>query len=132
MGNPNPNQSGLIHWEKGQKPEGAGRPKGSKNRSTIFRQFMELHYVDPETKQKMVDPDTGEFVTNEQVIAMRMIGDAILGDKDARRDAFDGTYGKNPEIVLSDPDQADKLLNPERELTPDEATRIYLEETQKL
>jgi poly(3-hydroxybutyrate) depolymerase len=48
----------LIPFEKGESGNPNGRPKGSKNRSTIARRWMEVN-------QSLKNPLTSETETNE-------------------------------------------------------------------
>jgi hypothetical protein len=83
-------KGGEIHLlEKGETANPNGRPKGSKNRSTILRKWLE-------TKEKIKNPITGaeEQVTVEDAVILALIGKARKGDVAAIREILDTNYGK--------------------------------------
>jgi hypothetical protein len=83
-------KGGEIHLlEKGETANPYGRPKGSKNRSTILRKWLE-------TKEKIKNPITGaeEQVTVEDAVILALIGKARKGDVAAIREILDSNYGK--------------------------------------
>lgn len=100
-----------------------GRPKGSKNRKTLFRQFMFLDADDKDPNGNfIINPYTGERATNEHIIAMKAVLDAKNGDKDARRDSLDATYGKVPDIILDEQED-------EEDVNLDETDPVKLQES---
>jgi hypothetical protein len=89
------NEENLKSWSKGESGNPKGRPKGSKNRSTILRELTELRVKD-------VHPVTGEevWVTNEYRMAMAVIDKAIAkGDHQALNMIYDNIYGKQKDSV---------------------------------
>jgi len=83
-------KGGEIHLlEKGETANPNGRPKGSKNRSTILRKWLEA-------KEKIKNPITGaeEQVTVEDAVILALIGKARKGDVAAIREILDSNYGK--------------------------------------
>ena len=89
------NEENLRSWSKGESGNPKGRPKGSKNRSTILRELTELRVQD-------VHPVTGEeiWVTNEYRMAMAVIDKAIAkGDHQALNMIYDNIYGKQKDSV---------------------------------
>lgn len=75
-------------WEKGQSGNPNGRPKGSKNRSTIARYWMEV-------EQKLKNPLTGtdETMSQEDLMTLAMIKKAREGDVAAYKALMDSGYG---------------------------------------
>lgn len=66
---------------------GTGRPKGSKNRATVVREFMEAN-----TREK--NPYTNEEMTVLQKITLSIITKAMKGDVMAYNALMDNTFGK--------------------------------------
>ena len=90
-----PKEENLILWEKGQSGNPKGRPKGSKNRSTILKEIAEL-------RTKGIHPVTGEevWMTNEYRMAMAVIEKVIeKGDHQALNMVLDNIYGKQKDSV---------------------------------
>ena len=75
-------------WKKGESGNPNGRPKGSKNRSTIAKLWLE-------TNQKFKNPITGEdeFLSQEDAITLAIIKKAKKGDLNAYKDLMDSGYG---------------------------------------
>lgn len=67
---------------------GGGRPKGTKNRSTLLKKWLEVA-----TKAKGLDGDdfTGTF---EDKVVIALIDKAMKGDVIAIKEIFDTLYGK--------------------------------------
>ena len=85
----------LIPFKKGQSGNPNGRPKGSKNRSTILKEIAEL-------RTKGIHPVTGEevWMTNEYRMAMAVIERVIQkGDAQALNMVLDSIYGKQKDSV---------------------------------
>lgn len=76
-------------WEKGQSGNPNGRPKGSRNRSTIAKQWLEV-------SQKIKNPITGEEENLEQqdIMTLALIKKARNGDVSAYKELMDSAYGK--------------------------------------
>ena len=75
-------------WNKGESGNPAGRPKGSKNRSTIARQWLEVN-------QSLKNPLTGEQETmsQEDLMTLALIKKAREGDVNAYKALMDSGYG---------------------------------------
>jgi hypothetical protein len=75
-------------WKKGQSGNPKGRPKGSKNRSTIARKWLEV-------KEKFRNPITGEIedLTQEDITTLAQILKARKGDTNAYKALEDSAYG---------------------------------------
>lgn len=84
------NQENLNQhkFKKGQSGNPSGRPKGSKNRSTIARRWLEA-------ERKGKNPLTGEdeILTQEDVITLALIRRAMDGDVSAYKALMDSGYG---------------------------------------
>jgi hypothetical protein len=75
-------------WEKGESGNPAGRPKGSKNRSTIAKYWLEIN-------QKLKNPLTGaeETMSQEDLMTLALIKKAREGDVAAYKALMDSGYG---------------------------------------
>jgi hypothetical protein len=76
-------------WKPGeQSPNPNGRPKGSKNRSTIARKWLEV-------MQESKNPITGELekLSQEDLITLAMIHKARKGDVGAYKQLMDSGFG---------------------------------------
>lgn len=91
-----PNQENLRPaWKQGeQSPNPNGRPKGSKNRSTIARKWLE-------TMQQSKNPITGEdeTLTQEDLMTLALIHKARKGDVNAYKQLMDSGYGLPKQTV---------------------------------
>lgn len=78
----------LKKFEKGESGNPNGRPKGSKNRSTIARQWLEVN-------QSLKNPITGEQETmsQEDLMTLALIKKAREGDVNAYKALMDSGYG---------------------------------------
>jgi hypothetical protein len=76
------------NWEKGESGNPNGRPKGSKNRSTIARQWLEVN-------QNLKNPITGisETMSQEDLMTLALIKKAREGDVNAYKALMDSGYG---------------------------------------
>ena len=75
-------------FKKGESGNPNGRPKGSRNRSTIARYWLEVN-------QKLKNPITGEDETmsQEDLITLSIIKKARDGDVSAYKALMDSGYG---------------------------------------
>lgn len=75
-------------WSKGESGNPNGRPKGSKNRSTIARRWLEVN-------QSLKNPLTGENETmsQEDLMTLALIKKAREGDVNAYKALMDSGYG---------------------------------------
>jgi hypothetical protein len=99
----------LKPFDKGESGNPAGRPKGSKNRSTIARQWLEVN-------QSLKNPLTGEQETmsQEDLMTLALIKKAREGDVTAYKALMDSGYGA--------PLQQIEQTNIEQPLFPDVQT----------
>ena len=82
------NDENLIPAQKGEVRNPNGRPKGSKNRSTIARKWLEVN-------QSLKNPLTGESETmsQEDLMTLALIKKAREGDVAAYKALMDSGYG---------------------------------------
>jgi hypothetical protein len=76
-------------WEKGESGNPNGRPKGSRNRSTIVREWLEV-------EQEIKNPITGvtEKLEQQDIITLAQIKKAREGDTAAFKELMDSAHGK--------------------------------------
>jgi hypothetical protein len=82
------NEENLKPFKKGEVSNPAGRPKGSKNRSTIVKELLEFA-----SSQKNVLTGEQETLTQEQAITLAMLLKAGKGDVNAYKALMDSCYG---------------------------------------
>jgi hypothetical protein len=94
------------NWEKGESGNPNGRPKGSKNRSTIAKYWLEVN-------QNLKNPLTSEEETmsQEDLMTLALIKKARDGDVNAYKALMDSGYGA--------PVQQIEQTNIEQPLFPD-------------
>lgn len=82
------NEENLKPFKKGESGNPKGRPKGSKNRSTIAKRWLG-------SDQKYMNPITGEeeILTQEDIITLAQIKKAREGDTHAYKALEDSAYG---------------------------------------
>jgi len=82
------NEQNLIPYEKGQSGNPKGRPKGSKNRSTIAKKWLQV-------EQDLKNPLTGdnEVMSQEDLMTLALIKKARTGDATAYQKLLDSAYG---------------------------------------
>ena len=83
------NEHNLIPAKKGEVRNPNGRPKGTRNRSTIVREWLEV-------QQSVKNPITGEQEVLEQqdIMTLALIKKAREGDVNAFRELMDSAHGK--------------------------------------
>jgi hypothetical protein len=83
-----PNPENIIPPQKGEVRNPNGKPKGTKNRSTIARKWLEV-------MQDAKNPITGELekLTQEDLITLAMIHKARKGDVNAYKQLMDSGFG---------------------------------------
>ena len=82
------NEENLIPYQKGQSGNPKGRPKGSKNRSTIAKKWLQV-------EQDLKNPLTSEIETmsQEDLMTLALIKKAREGDTQAYQKLLDSAYG---------------------------------------
>lgn len=85
---PNPENIEPHKFEKGSSGNPNGRPKGSKNRSTIARYWLSI-------EQNLKNPLTGdtETMSQEDLMTLALIKKAREGDTNAYKALMDSGYG---------------------------------------
>tara|TARA_R110000782_G_scaffold92788_7_gene176270 strand:+ start:509 stop:853 length:345 start_codon:yes stop_codon:yes gene_type:complete len=88
------NEENLKPFKKGESGNPSGRPKGSLNRSTIARRWLE-------TERKGKNPLTGkdEVLTQEDIITLALIRKAMEGDVAAYKALMDSGYGTAKDTI---------------------------------
>lgn len=84
-----PNEDNLKPWKKGESGNPSGRPKGSRNRSTIVRELLEA---------KALDGGDGQVVDQ---LTRSLIQKAAEGDVRAYKELMDSAYGKVKDTMES-------------------------------
>ncbi len=89
-------------WSKGESGNPNGRPKGSKNRSTIARYWLEIN-------QKLKNPLTGqdETMSQEDLMTLALIKKAREGDVNAYKALMDSGYGAPVQQIEQNTTQID-------------------------
>ena len=82
------NDENLKPFKKGESGNPSGRPKGSRNRSTIAKKWLNVSKVGK-------NPITGEEeeLTQEDIMTLAQIRKAISGDTSAYKALEDSAYG---------------------------------------
>ena len=83
------NEENLKHFNKGESGNPAGRPKGSKNRATVARKYLDLI-----SKQKNGLTGEVEELSQEEVITLAMLTKASKGDVNAYKAVMDSAFGQ--------------------------------------
>jgi len=90
---------GTLHPPKkgDPSPNPNGRPKGTRNRSTIVREWLEA-------TESMKNPITGqsEKLTQYDIITLALIQKARKGDVQAFKELMDSSFGKIPDKLLAE------------------------------
>lgn len=83
------------NWKKGESGNPNGRAKGSKNRSTILKELLELDMLAADGKKmgNPLNPDE-ESITYEKAVMVSLIKRALKGDVRAIREIQDTVHGK--------------------------------------
>lgn len=91
------NEENLIPYKKGQSGNPNGRPKGSKNRSTIAKKWLQV-------EQDLKNPLTGdkETMSQEDLMTLALIKKAREGDTQAYQKLLDSAYGAPLQQVIQE------------------------------
>jgi len=86
------NEENLKPFKKGQSGNPNGRPKGTRNRSTIARKWLNV-------KSKAMNPisQEEEDMNQEDLITLALIKKARQGDVSASKALLDSAYGQAKE-----------------------------------
>ncbi len=92
--------SNLKPYKKGESGNPSGKPKGTRNRSTIVREWMEAI-------ERAKNPITGEVeeLSQADIATLAVLKKARAGDVNAYRELMDSGYGKNPDIIQDETKQ---------------------------
>ena len=77
----------LIPFKKGQSGNPKGRPKGSLNRSTIAKKWLEV------LSQEELEDGQVKWLSNEEAMTLALIRKARNGDVNAYKALMDSAYG---------------------------------------
>ena len=90
------NDDNLKKFTSEYQPEKNGRPKGSRNRSTIVREWLEV-------VQRIKNPITNETeeLSQADIMTLALISKARKGDVQAYKELMDSGFGKNPDTINS-------------------------------
>ena len=88
------NEENLKSWKPGESGNPNGRPKGSLNRSTIARKWLQ-------TKSKIMNPISNEeeSLTQEDIGTLALIKKVRQGDVAAYKALMDSSYGQPKETL---------------------------------
>jgi len=100
------NEENLIRYKKGQSGNPKGRPKGSKNRSSVARKWLAL-----EQNKNNPITDVEEILSQEDLMTLALIKKAREGDATSYQKLLDSAYGA--------PVQQIEQTNIEQPLFPD-------------
>ena len=87
------NAHNLVSFKKGQSGNPNGRPKGTKNRSTLVRELLEMEstFNNPLTEQS-------EKLSYAEQIIIAQIAEARKGNVQAFKELMDSAYGKIKDV----------------------------------
>ena len=113
---PNPENIEKHEFKKGQSGNPNGRPKGSKNRSTIAKYWLSV-------EQNLKNPLTGqsETMSQEDLMTLELIKKAREGDVNAYKALMDSGYGAPVQQIESEITER-KIINLGSGINPHEAT----------
>jgi hypothetical protein len=83
----------LIPFKKGQSGNPNGRPRGSLNRSTIAKKWLEV------LSQEELEDGVVKWLSNEEAITLALIQKARKGDVNAYKALMDSAYGTAKDTV---------------------------------
>ena len=87
------NNENLVSFKKGQSGNLNGRPKGSRNRTTLVRELLEMvsTFDNPLTEQS-------EKLSYAEQIIIAQIAEARKGNVQAFKELMDSAYGKIKDV----------------------------------
>ena len=80
--------AGATPFQPGQSGNPAGRPLGSRDRSSLLRRWLDT----PMTVAPLADDATPELGTVEDAVAVALLRRALTGDSRAFREVMDSVY----------------------------------------
>lgn len=87
------NEQNLKSFKKGQSGNPNGRPKGSLNRSTIAKKWLEV------LSQEELEDGEVKWLSNEEAMTLSLIKKARNGDVNAYKALMDSAYGTAKDTV---------------------------------
>ena len=87
------NEENLIEWKKGESGNPKGRPKGSLNRSTIVKKWLEV------LSKEQLENGNIQWLSNEDSMTLALIKKAREGDVNAYKALMDSAYGTAKDTV---------------------------------
>ena len=87
------NEQNLKSFKKGQSGNPKGRPKGSLNRSTIAKKWLEV------LSQEELEDGQVKWLSNEEAMTLSLIKKARNGDVNAYKALMDSAYGTAKDTV---------------------------------
>lgn len=102
MKNPPPEET---QWKEGESGNPAGRPKGTKNRATIARKWLEV-------LEKIKNPITNaqEELTQEEIMTLAQIAKARKGDTRAYQALMDSAFGQPKQTIEQEGTVVKKII----------------------
>lgn len=98
-----PGSENLKSWKPGESGNPAGKPKGTRNRSTIVRELLEAKAFKKFTdQQKELIGDDHDPKTLADQMAAALALRALQGDPAAFKELMDSSYGKLTDKVQTD------------------------------
>lgn len=94
-----PNPENITPPVKGEVRNPKGKPKGTRNRATIYREVLEIAAKANGIAIDTLPPDADMATAIAYSIAMKAYTD---GDVAAAREAFDSAFGKNADVLHAD------------------------------
>ncbi len=98
----------LQQWEKGKSGNPNGRPKGSKNRATIVRKWLDAFVKGLDLQGNEVD------MTAEDKITLEQIKKAFTGDTTAYNALMNSGYGQ-PKQEITNEQKTELIIQPVNE-----------------
>jgi hypothetical protein len=87
------NEKNLTSYKKGQSGNPKGKPKGTLNRSTIAKKWLEV------LSQEELEDGVVKWLSNEEAITLALIQKARKGDVNAYKALMDSAYGTAKDTV---------------------------------
>jgi len=111
-----PHPENIIPPKKGEIRNPKGKPKGTKNRSTILKKWIKVRVTIQDKANPSLKTVHG---TVEDEIMLALINRARKGDVQAIKEINDTLYGKIPNYEILAGDKENPLI-PDRKLTDEE------------
>lgn len=107
------NEQNLTPFQPGQSGNPAGKPVGTKNRSTIARKVLEMKGLLPPEKMnqlKVKFPEITNDMSVEEIMTIVMAENAIMGEDKHYKALMDSAYGA-PKQELDHTTGGDKITS---------------------